>query len=169
MPWGTFDELFREEYVPEHFMEEKRDEFMKFTQGELTLLKYRQKFDKLVEFGRYLVPKMEKQCKRFMEGLRLDLSSGLISAPRNNINTMYKQALELHVAQLRKAEYEPTQAALLCPPPPPRTSLSDKRPPSVPSSSNPGKKAKSALAPSLAPSQKSGKSQSGYRYPIYTL
>ncbi|VFQ66129.1 unnamed protein product [Cuscuta campestris] len=26
VPWATFDELFRKEYVPEHFMEEKRDE-----------------------------------------------------------------------------------------------------------------------------------------------
>ncbi|VFQ66832.1 unnamed protein product [Cuscuta campestris] len=37
VPWATFDELFREEYVPEHFMEEKQEEFMKFTEGELTL------------------------------------------------------------------------------------------------------------------------------------
>ncbi|VFQ95771.1 unnamed protein product [Cuscuta campestris] len=58
VPWVTFDELFREEYVPEHFMEEKRDEFMKFTQGELA------------EYGRDLVPTMENRCKRFREGLR---------------------------------------------------------------------------------------------------
>ncbi|VFQ99238.1 unnamed protein product [Cuscuta campestris] len=106
VPWATFDELFCEEYVPEHFMEEKRYEFMKFTQGELTLPEYRQKFDELAEFGRDLVPTMEKRCKRFREGLRPDLSSGLVSAPRNDINDLYKQALELQTALLRKAEYE---------------------------------------------------------------
>ncbi|VFQ63664.1 unnamed protein product [Cuscuta campestris] len=35
--WATFDRLFHEEYIPEHFVEAKREEFLKFTQGELTL------------------------------------------------------------------------------------------------------------------------------------
>ncbi|VFQ66082.1 unnamed protein product [Cuscuta campestris] len=145
--WATFDELFRKEYMPEHFMEEKRDEFMKSSEGELKLPEYRQKFGDLAEFGRDLGPTMEKRCKRFMEGLRPDLSSRLISAPRYHINAMYKQALELHAALLRKAEYEHAQATLPRPPPPPRTGVSSKRPPFVLSSSHLGKKAKSDPAP----------------------
>ncbi|VFQ90380.1 unnamed protein product, partial [Cuscuta campestris] len=49
--WATFDRLFHEEYIPEHFVEAKREEFLKFTQGELTLPEYRQKFDELAGFG----------------------------------------------------------------------------------------------------------------------
>ncbi|VFQ92397.1 unnamed protein product [Cuscuta campestris] len=45
--WATFDRLFHEEYIPEHFVEAKREEFLKFTQGELTLPEYHQKFDEL--------------------------------------------------------------------------------------------------------------------------
>ncbi|VFQ98694.1 unnamed protein product [Cuscuta campestris] len=141
VPWVTFDEIFREEYVPEHFMEEKRDEFMKFTQGELTLPEYRQKFDELAEFGRDLVPTMEKRCKRFREGLRPYLSFGLVSAPRNDINDLYKQALELQTALLRKAEYEQSQTTHPRPPPPSRSGSSSKRPPHIPSSSHSSKKA----------------------------
>ncbi|VFQ90258.1 unnamed protein product [Cuscuta campestris] len=134
VPWATFDELFREEYVPEHFMEEKRDEFMKFTQGELTLPEYRQKFDELAE---------------------------------NDINDLYKQALELQAALLKKAEYEQAQKTHPLPPPPPKSSSSSKRPPFVPSSSHTSKKVKSAPVPSSAPTQRSGKGQSqgGYRNP----
>ncbi|VFQ95770.1 unnamed protein product [Cuscuta campestris] len=142
VPWATFDELFCEEYVPEHFMEEKRDEFMKFTQGELTLPEYRQKFDELAEFGRDLVPTMENRCKRFREGLRPDLSSGLVFAPRNDINDLYKQALELQTTLLllRKAEYEQSQTTHPRPPPPSRSGSSSKRPPHIPSSSHSSKK-----------------------------
>ncbi|VFQ96737.1 unnamed protein product [Cuscuta campestris] len=68
--WATFDRLFHEEYIPEHFVEAKREEFLKFTQGELTLPEYRQKFGELAGFGQDLVPTVEKRCKRFMEGLR---------------------------------------------------------------------------------------------------
>ncbi|VFQ98609.1 unnamed protein product [Cuscuta campestris] len=67
VPWETFDELLREEYVPEHFMEEKRDEFMKFTQGELTLPEYRQKFDELAEFGRDLALELQTAIHRTAE------------------------------------------------------------------------------------------------------
>ncbi|VFQ98811.1 unnamed protein product [Cuscuta campestris] len=141
VPWATFDELFREEYVPEHFMEEKRDEFMKFTQGELKLPEYRQKFDELAEFGRDMVPTMERRCKRFREGLRPDLSFGLVSAPRNDINDLYKQALQLQAALLNKAEYEQAQKTHPRPPPSPKPSSSSKRPPPVPSSSHSSKKA----------------------------
>ncbi|VFQ65997.1 unnamed protein product [Cuscuta campestris] len=166
---ATFDELFWEEYVPEHFIEEKRDEFMKFTHGELTLLEYRQKFDELAEFGRDLVSTMEKWCKHFKEGLPPDLFSRLNNAQRHDINAMYKQALELHAALLKKAEYEQAQPALPRPPPPPRTGLSSKRPPSVSSNSHPCKKVMSAPAPSSAATQKSGKSQRRYDYLICTL
>ncbi|VFQ77967.1 unnamed protein product [Cuscuta campestris] len=38
--WTTFEQLFHEEYIPEHFVEAKRDEFLKSTKGELRLPEY---------------------------------------------------------------------------------------------------------------------------------
>ncbi|VFQ59834.1 unnamed protein product [Cuscuta campestris] len=105
--WATFDRLFHEEYIPEHFVEAKREEFLKFTQGELTLPEYRQKFDELEGFGLDLVPTVEKRCKRFVEGLRPDLSTHLIIAPRSDINALYKNALDLNAALIEKAEFTP--------------------------------------------------------------
>ncbi|VFQ83746.1 unnamed protein product [Cuscuta campestris] len=120
--WATFDRLFHEEYILEHFTEAKREEFLKFTHGELTLPEYRKKFDKLVGFGQDLVSTMEKRCKRFMEGLRPDLSAHLITAPRVDINTLFKHALDMNAALIKKAEYEQMQGAPATPsrPPPPR-------------------------------------------------
>ncbi|VFQ71845.1 unnamed protein product, partial [Cuscuta campestris] len=96
--WATFEQLFPEEYIPEHFVEAKREEFLKFTQGELTLPEYRQKFDELAGFGQDLIPTMEKRCKRFVEGLRPDLSAHLITAPRVDINALFKHALDMNAA-----------------------------------------------------------------------
>ncbi|VFQ79788.1 unnamed protein product [Cuscuta campestris] len=165
--WATFDRLFHEEYILEHFVEAKREEFLKFTQGELTLPEYRQKFDELAGFGQDLIPTMEKRCKRFVEGLRRNLSAHLITAPRVDINAMFKHAVDMNTVLVKKAEY--VQAQTTHPRPPPR-SLSSKRSPSVPSSSHASKKTKSTPVPSLAPTRESGKnpSQSGCRYSICT-
>ncbi|VFQ67764.1 unnamed protein product [Cuscuta campestris] len=130
--WATFDRLFHEEYVPEHFVEAKREEFLKFTQGELTLPEYRQKFDELAGFGQDLVPTVEKRCKRFVEGLRLDLSTHLIISPRSDSNALYKNVLDLNAALIKKAEFEQAQGASATPsrpPPPQKAGTSSKRHP----------------------------------------
>ncbi|VFQ76449.1 unnamed protein product, partial [Cuscuta campestris] len=143
------------------------EEFLKFTQGKLTLPEYRQKFDELAEFGQDLVPTMEKRCKRFVEGLRPDISAHLITAPRVDINALFKNALDMNATLIKKAEYEQAQTTHPRSPPP---SSSSKRSSSVPSSSHTSKKTKSTHAPSPVPTQESGKdpSQSGYRYSICT-
>ncbi|VFQ85024.1 unnamed protein product [Cuscuta campestris] len=170
--WATFDRLFHEEYIPEHFVEAKREEFLKFTQGELTLPEYRQKFDELAGFGLDLVPTVEKRCKRFVEGLRPDLSTHLIIAPRSDINALYKNALDLNAALIKKAEYEQTlgvSSAPSRPPPPQKAGTSSKRPFTAPSNSHQSKKVKSAPAQSSASVQKKGKSGDGFRNPICDL
>ncbi|VFQ71612.1 unnamed protein product [Cuscuta campestris] len=167
--WATFDRLFHEEYIPEHFVVAKREEFLKFTQGELTLPEYRQMFDELAGFGQDLVPTVEKRCKRFVEDLRPDLSAHLIIAPRSDINALYKNALDLNEALVKKAEFEETQGASVAssrPPPPPKAGISGKRSSAAPSSSHQSKKVKSTPAQSSASVQKKGKSGDGFRNPI---
>ncbi|VFQ60101.1 unnamed protein product [Cuscuta campestris] len=170
--WATFDRLFHEEYIPKHFVEAKREEFLKFTQGELTLPENRQKFDELAGFRQDLVPTVEKRCKRFMEGLRPDLSTHLIIAPRSDINALYKNALDLNAALIKKVEYEQMLGASTAPsrpPPPQKAGTSSKRSFTVPSSSHQSKKVKSAPAQSSASLQKKGKSGDGFRNPICDL
>ncbi|VFQ83875.1 unnamed protein product [Cuscuta campestris] len=167
--WATFDRLFHEEYIPEHFVEAKREEFLKFTQGELTLPEYRQKFDELAGFGQDLVPTVEKRCKLFVEGLRPDLSTHLIIAPRSDINALYKNALDLNAVLIKKSKYEQTRGASTAPSrplPPQKAGTSSKRSFAAPSSSPQSKKVKSAPAQSSASVQKKGKSGDGFHNPI---
>ncbi|VFQ68243.1 unnamed protein product [Cuscuta campestris] len=90
-------------------------------------------------------------------------------AKRCDINALYKNALDLNAALVKKAEFEQTQgasAATSRPPPPQKAGTSSKRSFAVPSSSHQSKKVKSAPAQSFASVQKKGKSGDGFRNPI---
>ncbi|VFQ66874.1 unnamed protein product [Cuscuta campestris] len=167
VPWTTFEPLFRAEYVPDHYVEAKYEEFSNFTQGKLTLPEYRQQFDGLAEFGKDLVNTMEKRCKKFIKGMRPDLSSTLIIAPRADINDVYKKDLELNEELIRKAAYE---QALLAESRAvhsgPKMGHGSKRTFSAPSNSRHDKRAKSTPSTSVAVTSKSGKEKMTYRNPV---
>ncbi|VFQ97521.1 unnamed protein product [Cuscuta campestris] len=170
VPWATFDPLFRAEYVLDHYVEAKYEEFSKFTQGKLTLPEYRQQFDGLAEFGKDLVNTMQKRCKKFIKGMRQDLSSSLIIVPRADINDVYKKALELNEELIRKAAYEhallaESRAVQLGT----RMGPGNKRTFSTPSSSCHDKRAKYVPSTSLAVTCKSGKEKVTYRNPVCSL
>ncbi|VFQ98546.1 unnamed protein product [Cuscuta campestris] len=78
---------------------------------------WKRKFDELAGFGQDLVPTVEKRCKCFVEGLRPDLSTHLIIAQRSDINALYKNALDLNAALIKKAEFEQAQGASAVPSP----------------------------------------------------
>ncbi|VFQ89158.1 unnamed protein product [Cuscuta campestris] len=170
IPWATFDPLFREEYVPDHYVETKYEEFSKFTQGKLTLPKYLQQFDRLAEFGKDLVNTMEKRCKKFIKGMRPDLSSSLIIVPRADINDVYKKALEVNEELIRKTVYD---QALLVESQAVQSGLKmghgSKRTLSAPSNSRHDKRAKSTPSASVAVTSKSGKEKVTYRNPVCSL
>ncbi|VFQ90846.1 unnamed protein product [Cuscuta campestris] len=142
VPWTTFEPLFRAEYVPDHY------------------------FDGLAEFGKDLVNTVEKRCKKFIKGMRPDLSSTLIIAPRADINDVYKKALELNEELIRKAAYE---QALLAESqavhPGPKLGHGSKRTFSAPSNSRHDKRAKSTPSTSVAVTSKNGKEKMTYRNP----
>ncbi|VFQ67090.1 unnamed protein product [Cuscuta campestris] len=167
VPWDTFEPLFRAEYVPDHYVEAKYEEFSNFTQGKLTLPEYRQQFDGLAEFGKDLVNTMEKRCKKFIKGMRPDLSSTLIIAPRADINDVYKKALELNEELIRKAAYE---QALLAESQAvhsgPKMGHGSKRTFSAPSNSRHDKRAKSTPSTSVAVTSKNGQEKMTYRNPV---
>ncbi|VFQ81006.1 unnamed protein product [Cuscuta campestris] len=156
----------REEYVPDHYIETKYEEFSKFTQGKLTLPEYRQQFDGLSEFGKDLVNTMEKRCKKFIKDIRPDLSSSLIIVPRADINDVYKKALKLNEELIKKAAYdqallEESRAVQSGP----KIGHVNKRTLSAPSNSRHDKRVKSTPSVSVTVTSKSGKEKATYRKP----
>ncbi|VFQ85917.1 unnamed protein product [Cuscuta campestris] len=68
--WAYFEQVFREEYIPESFVEEKREEFLHLEMGTMSLPEYRQLFDHLAEFGQDLVNTTKRRCDKFVKGMR---------------------------------------------------------------------------------------------------
>ncbi|VFQ79307.1 unnamed protein product [Cuscuta campestris] len=93
--WAYFDQVFREEYIPESFVEEKREEFLQLEMGTMSLPEYRQMFDHLAEIGQDLVNTTKCRCDRFVKGMRPKLQKHMSTASRQDFGVMYEQAKEV--------------------------------------------------------------------------
>ncbi|VFQ79106.1 unnamed protein product [Cuscuta campestris] len=154
LTWEYFDRVFREEYIPESFVEEKREEFMHLEMGTMSLPEYRQLFDHLAEFAQDLVNTPKRRCDRFVKGMHMNLQEGMSTASRQDFGVMYEQAKEVvrtrEGAKLvveQKANKMPVQVASA------GKAYSGKRPLSG-SGIQSSKKAKSGPAHSVASSSK---------------
>ncbi|VFQ85224.1 unnamed protein product [Cuscuta campestris] len=92
--WAYFDQVFKEEYIPESFVEEKSEEFLHLEMGTMSLPEYRQLFDHLAEFGQDLV-NTRRRCDKFVKGMRPKLQKHMSTASRKDFGLMYEQAKEV--------------------------------------------------------------------------
>jgi len=67
--WGSFKRQFRDKYVPEHVKRQKAIEFQQLVQGNMTVLEYLTKFERLSRYAPDLVDTVEKKIAKFLEGL----------------------------------------------------------------------------------------------------
>ncbi|VFQ84596.1 unnamed protein product [Cuscuta campestris] len=95
LTWAYFEQVFKEEYIVESFVEEKREEFLQLEMGTMSLLEYRQMFDHLAEFGQDLVNTTKRRCDRFVKGMRPKLQKHMSTASRQDFGVMYEQAKEV--------------------------------------------------------------------------
>ncbi|VFQ91650.1 unnamed protein product [Cuscuta campestris] len=73
--WAHFEWAFKQEYIPKHFSEERRKEFVELQQGDMTLPDYRQKFTSLAKFAPTLVSTPTDRIEKFRKKLQPDLRS----------------------------------------------------------------------------------------------
>ncbi|VFQ65907.1 unnamed protein product [Cuscuta campestris] len=93
--WAYFEQVFKEEYIPESFVEEKREEFLHLEMGTMSLPEYRQLFDHLAEFGQDLVNTTKRRCDKFVKGMCPKLQKHMSTASRQDFGVMYEQAKEV--------------------------------------------------------------------------
>ncbi|WP_193450495.1 retrotransposon gag family protein [Streptomyces plicatus] len=67
--WDAFKRQFLEKYVPSHIKRQKAVEFQLLTQGNMTVLEYLTKFERLSRYAPELVDTVEKKIMKFLEGL----------------------------------------------------------------------------------------------------
>ena len=69
MTWVEFENVFEDQYFPESYREELREQFEKLEQGTMTVSQYASRFQSLSRFALDLVTTEARKCKRFERGL----------------------------------------------------------------------------------------------------
>lgn len=67
--WASFKRQFGDKYVPTHIKRQKAVEFQQLVQGNMTVLEYLTKFERLSRYAPELVDTVEKKIAKFLEGL----------------------------------------------------------------------------------------------------
>ncbi|XP_058068245.1 uncharacterized protein LOC131217349 [Magnolia sinica] len=73
--WEDFERRFFEKYFPRSYRDEKMSEFLKLTQGEMTIAQYESRFTELSRYAPKLVEDEDFKIKRFKDGLRPSIHS----------------------------------------------------------------------------------------------
>ena len=71
--WFKFKELFNQKYFPKELRNEKEFEFLRLTQGSMTLVEYKRKFKQFSLFGPYLIDTEQQKINHFVGGLKSDI------------------------------------------------------------------------------------------------
>ena len=79
MTWTEFEELFNEKYFSESIRHIKEVEFVKLTQGNMTVSQYEVKFAELSRFPSHLIDDEARMARMFLRGLKPKIRQHLIS------------------------------------------------------------------------------------------
>ena len=67
--WENFKKQFGNKYAPAHVKRQKAIEFQQLVQGNMTVLEYLTKFERLSWYASDLINTVEKKIAKFLEGL----------------------------------------------------------------------------------------------------
>ncbi|KAL5547177.1 hypothetical protein UlMin_006864 [Ulmus minor] len=100
MQWQTFEQLFREYYIPIAYTQLKAKEFYRLEQGDMTVMEYHVKFTELSKYAPGAVANPLEKIAKFEEGLRPKIREACAS----NIFTDFSECLQ--VAMKKEAELD---------------------------------------------------------------
>ncbi|XXG80001.1 hypothetical protein AAC387_Pa09g0960 [Persea americana] len=90
--WKTFTEQFQKKFIPEHYRDQKMEEFERLMQGDLLVQKYEISFTHLSRFAENLIkPKLER-VRRFIKGPRADIKMQVQCSKLTDYDDVVKEA-----------------------------------------------------------------------------
>ncbi|KAL6286303.1 hypothetical protein ACE6H2_010693 [Prunus campanulata] len=90
--WEEFQRVFFEQFYPPSYKNAKKSEFMYLKQGSMSVLEYEHKFNELSRFAPELVATEEERCRRFEEGLWLDIQAVVTATTYPNMRALAQAA-----------------------------------------------------------------------------
>ncbi|CAL2270256.1 unnamed protein product [Prunus armeniaca] len=86
--WAEFQHVFYEQLYPHSYQNAKKSEFLHLKQGLMSVLEYEHKFNGLSWFALELIPTEEEKCRRFEEGLWLDIQAVVTATTYPTMRTL---------------------------------------------------------------------------------
>ncbi|KAL4376309.1 hypothetical protein GQ457_02G020130 [Hibiscus cannabinus] len=96
LTWDFFKERFKNRYLGERFLKERRQAFKDLVQGSMTVAEYEIQFLDLLRYGTGLVSTEKDRCEKFLEGLRIGI--------RDRVATHHDEVFEDLVNRAKTAE-----------------------------------------------------------------
>ncbi|XP_058215188.1 uncharacterized protein LOC131326417 [Rhododendron vialii] len=78
LTWAEFETLFENQYFPESYREQLRNQFERLDQGDMTVSEYATRFQTLSRFAPELVATDGRKCRRFEKGLCLSIKKFVV-------------------------------------------------------------------------------------------
>ncbi|XP_038890030.1 uncharacterized protein LOC120079741 [Benincasa hispida] len=79
MLWPEFKKAIKDKYCPSSFRDAKRDEFLRLTQGTMSVVEYEQKFTELSQYALPIIAEEKDRCRKFEQGLRKEIKTPVTS------------------------------------------------------------------------------------------
>ncbi|XP_022849894.1 uncharacterized protein LOC111371986 [Olea europaea var. sylvestris] len=96
--WAIFRDAFFETYYPLSYKNTKQNEFLRLTQGSMTVSEYHTKFVELSKYALVLVNEENDKRKRFEENLRLDIRAMVTGHGHAIFGPLVEAALRVEAA-----------------------------------------------------------------------
>ncbi|KAA0036678.1 uncharacterized protein E5676_scaffold863G00050 [Cucumis melo var. makuwa] len=77
--WDEFKKAFFDKFYPCFFCDAKQSEFLRFTQGLVTVAKHEKKYIELSKYTTSVIEDEAERCKRFEEGLLEEIRTPMIA------------------------------------------------------------------------------------------
>ncbi|XP_027155101.1 uncharacterized protein LOC113755260 [Coffea eugenioides] len=97
--WVNFTRKFNEKYLPSIVQEKWEDDFIRLRQGASSVAEYETQFTKLSRFTPDLVLTEQKQIRRFVQGLNVEIQEALAAAQLDTFSQALEKAQRFEAAR----------------------------------------------------------------------
>jgi hypothetical protein len=112
LTWADFEVLFENQYFPESYRDQLREQFETLEQGNMTVSEYAARFQTLSRFAPELVASESRKCRRFERGLHSSVKRLVVSQRKMNFVDVVECARSVELpkeAQRGSRVWEPRQ------------------------------------------------------------
>ncbi|KAL8115292.1 hypothetical protein AgCh_021949 [Apium graveolens] len=99
VPWARFTELFLEKYFPACLQSQMEMEFLELKQGNRSVTEYEAKFTELARIALEYVSSESQRAKRFQQGLKPEIRSGVVALQLKIYTSVVQAALVIESDQ----------------------------------------------------------------------